>query len=379
MFYCRNCKSQVMAGQSVCPVCGCDVVDNYETVCSTCGTHNRGGSRFCSSCGGILPLIKRPICVICGTQNVPGAKFCCSCGGPMLMAEETHSREDIIEQRKQKMRADLIAKEKLKEVDEEIFRRREKISEEELKSRDIIIEREKECDDLIIRKAEKLAEYKKKLEEADSPDVAKLKKLAKAVRTYSSFLFSPFSELPDVEKRNAIFVCPVCGAENSLNDKACYACGRSKERSLELMKKGKLIKYPNYGVMNHRAVRPKEKIDISDVGSVVFENAHDNVVSQFKQSVEEKSQNTNIAKGEERQYQQHYQNDFQAPHNFYRPQNGQIKFAPSFSGANNPTDPYQMPPIVQPVAFVPYVTQDQPVLQFAQGNELKNKLKEKND
>ena len=27
-------------------------------------------------------------------------------------------------------------------------------------------------------------------------------------------------------------------------------------------------------------------------------------------------------------------------------------------------EPYQMPPIVQPVAFVPYVTQEQPLMQY---------------
>ena len=27
-------------------------------------------------------------------------------------------------------------------------------------------------------------------------------------------------------------------------------------------------------------------------------------------------------------------------------------------------DPYQMPPILQPVAFVPYVTQEQPLMQY---------------
>jgi len=27
--------------------------------------------------------------------------------------------------------------------------------------------------------------------------------------------------------------------------------------------------------------------------------------------------------------------------------------------------PYQMPPIVQPVAFVPYVTQEQPLMQYS--------------
>jgi len=29
-----------------------------------------------------------------------------------------------------------------------------------------------------------------------------------------------------------------------------------------------------------------------------------------------------------------------------------------------------MPPIIQPVAFVPYVTQDQPLLQYAEGEEI---------
>lgn len=348
MFYCRNCKSQVMAGQSVCPSCGCDVIDNYETVCPTCQTHNRGGSRFCASCGGILPLIKRPVCVICGALNVPGAKFCCSCGGPMLMAEETHSIEDIIEQRKQKMRADLIAKDKLQQVDEEISRRRVRIAQEESKARDIITEREQEYNEYINYKAEQLLAYKAKLEEADSLDVAKLKKLAKAVRTYSAFLASPFSELSDADKRKVIFVCPVCGAENSLKSKVCYACGRSKQRSIELHKKGKIVRHPNFSMMNHKTVKAHEKIDIADVKRMKFEDMPNDFAQKFKNA--NASANNN-----------NYANGFQTPQ---YAQNGQM-MNPNFAGANNPVEPYQMPPIVQPVAFVPYVTQDQPLLQIA--------------
>lgn len=343
MFYCRNCKSQVTAGQSICSSCGCDVIDNYETVCPACKTRNIGGSRFCSSCGGILSVIKRPVCVICGAQNVPGAKFCCSCGGPMLMVEETHSREDIMEQRKQKMRTDLIAKEKLQQVDDEIARRRVKIAEEESKARDIISEREQEYDDYIKHKAEKLEAYKARLEEADSLDVAKLKKLAKAVRSYSAFLATPFSELNDADKRRAIFVCPVCGAENSLKDTVCYACGRNKQRTVELYKKGKIVKHPSFSMMNKKTVRHKEQVDIADVKRLKLEDMPDDYVPKFKR-------NEGAQKGDYSQSRQYAQNGQMINH--------------GFAGAQNSTEPYQMPPIVQPVAFVPYVTQDQPVLQI---------------
>ena len=37
--------------------------------------------------------------------------------------------------------------------------------------------------------------------------------------------------------------------------------------------------------------------------------------------------------------------------------------APQFYNAQT-GEPYQMPPIVQPVAFVPYVTQEQPLMQY---------------
>lgn len=252
MFYCRNCKSQVGSGQAKCSTCGVDVVENYEVICSSCDTHNKGGSRFCAFCGGLLPMIKKPVCVICGTQNVPGAKFCSSCGAPMLMNEDTHSELDIIEQRKQKMRADLIEKERLQAVDKEVSKRRQMVAQEELMTRDIIVEREKECDEYILSRAEKLARYKTMLEDADALDTVKLKKLAKGVRAYSQFLSAPFCELSDSQKQEALFICPVCGAENNLTTKECYSCGRNKERSQQLLQKGKIVKIANYGSTNKK-------------------------------------------------------------------------------------------------------------------------------
>ncbi|MDD4839558.1 MAG: zinc-ribbon domain-containing protein [Clostridia bacterium] len=385
MFYCRNCKSQVTAGQAQCSVCGCDVVDNYEVVCSSCGTHNKGGSRFCATCGGLLPMIKKPICVICGTQNVPGAKFCSSCGAPMLMTEDTHTEQDIIEQRKQKMRGDLIEKERIQAVDEEVLRRRQRIAQEELKSRDIIAERERECDDYINRKAEKLERYKRMIEESDSPDTIKLKKLVNGVKSYSRFLSAPFSELSDKEKEEAVFICPVCGAENSLASKECYACGRNKVRSQKLAQKGKIVRVSNFGITNKKMVTPIDEIDISDVYRLSFKDITDETKPHAFEKHKGENQNaekvamqnsmpTYLQQPNAPQEAPRYSQNFvTAPYNpAYQTQGGQFQVAPSFQGCK-PGEPYQMPPIVQPVAFVPYVTQDQPILQYAEGNEITNK------
>ena len=53
-----------------------------------------------------------------------------------------------------------------------------------------------------------------------------------------------------------------------------------------------------------------------------------------------------------------------APPYGYYPYGGVPYGAPVFYNRET-GEPYQMPPIVQPVAFVPYVTQDQPLMQYA--------------
>ena len=47
----------------------------------------------------------------------------------------------------------------------------------------------------------------------------------------------------------------------------------------------------------------------------------------------------------------------------YPPQQQGVAVPPAYYGAG--VDPRQMPPIVQPVAFVPYVTQEQPLMQYS--------------
>jgi ribosomal protein L40E len=398
MFVCKQCNTEVTAGISNCPSCGCDVVENYLVNCISCGKQNKGGNRFCSACGALLPMIKKPICIICGTQNTPGAKFCYNCGGPILMTEDTHTEADIIEQRKQKMRADLIEKERLKAVDEEVAKRRQKITAEELKSRDNIMQREREFDEYIHEKAKKLERYKTLLEEIDSPDATKLKKLAKGVRLYSWFLSVPFNELSEEQKKEALFVCPVCGAENSLDAKNCYACGREKRRTIELEKKGKIVKIKNFGAMNKKVVKPPIAPDISDVPRPELDDILDNARSISQTLADERrSEIRNGAYGASQRHPLEFgqparqafaqsaypQNGYAQNFEQYAPQENQRlpqeqdaqpqqpprQTEPAFANAK-PSEPYQMPPIIQPVAFVPYVTQDQPLLQYAEGEEI---------
>lgn len=354
MFYCKKCNAQVGAGMAKCPGCGNDIVESYEVDCISCGALNKGGNRFCSSCGALLPMIKKPICVICGTMNVPGAKFCCNCGGPILMTEDTHTEEDIIEQRKQKMRADLIEKERLTSVEQEVSRRRQKITQEELNSRDSIIKREKEFDEYIHEKARKLERYKKLLEEIDSPDIIKLKKLSKGIRSYSQFLANPYGELYEEDKENALYICPVCGAENALEVTECRACGRNKERTEKLKSKSKIVKMKNFGKMNQIFVPAPFELNIEDVGRPSIDDLKDNaktisdILSNDRSSRQSVAAVTNNNAVERTDAQ------------------GTVisnKVAPSFQGMQQ-GEPYQMPPIIQPVAFVPYVTQDQPLLQY---------------
>jgi len=313
------------------------------------------------------------------------------------MTEDTHTEADIIEQRKQKMRADLIEKERLKSVDEEVAKRRQKITAEELKSRDNIMQREREYDEYIHQKAKKLERYKTLLEEIDSPDAAKLKKLAKGARLYSWFLSTPFANLSPEQKKEVLFICPVCGAENSLDAKNCYACGRDKKRTLELEKKGKLVKIKDFGAMNKNLVKPPFAPDISDAHRPSLDDMPDNARSITQVLADERRsetrggayahsqgaiflggnyQNRGDSQSREKSNLDYAQN--REGYDSYSAQDEQQRQGapapqqpePAFLNAK-PGETYQMPPIIQPVAFVPYVTQDQPLLQYADGDEEK--------
>ncbi len=332
MFYCKKCGNEVNAGNVHCSNCGADVFDNYEVVCEKCGKRNAGGSKFCSDCGASLAVIRKPVCVICGAVNEQGAKFCSSCGSLMMVSEETHSFEDIIKFHKLKMDAtsDNARQEEFEKA--QTSKRLEKLAEAELEVEKEIENKKKDFDEYVSLQSLKLKKYKIALENEPSFEHKKLAKMSEEVSKFARFVEKPYEKLSEIEKARTYAVCPVCGAKNTLNDENCYACGRNFNRSIELLKKGLLIRMPNYGKIEEYTIskadidiEPK-RIEFDDIVANKEELKSDEEKLKKVINVDEKSATL------ENEKRKNVQNNF---------------------GIGQASQP-----IVQPVAFVPYVTND---------------------
>ena len=99
------------------------------------------------------------------------------------------------------------------------------------------------------------------------------------------------------------------------------------------------------------------------VPPVDLEAPHTPTFDEFAGEAFEEAQTEPIEfeKEEEQAYEPQYQAQPQAQNPY-----GATPYGYPAYGA--PYGQYQMPPIVQPVAFVPYVTQDQPLMQYAPDN-----------
>ncbi|MCQ2602611.1 MAG: zinc-ribbon domain-containing protein [Clostridia bacterium] len=360
MFTCKFCGSEVVAGQAFCTKCGADVADNYESVCSSCGTKNDAGSRYCAKCGNILGVLRKPVCEICGAKNLPGAKFCVSCGAPILPSDETHDGLDVIEMRKTKLRLDLLVKERMKGIDKEIAAKRAKMLDDKEKGMKEVEDYRAKTNAELLKQARMLDAYKKKVDELGSEDVAKLKKISHALKEVATYYADPYSEFGEDQIETETYVCPICGAINPLSVTACLHCGRDRARSTLLLAKGKIKQSPPV----RRKVKKIEvpEVDLQAQKTPTFE--------EFAGAEFEKAQTKpiEVQKPDERQV---FTSPTQAP---YMPAQGAGAYPPPYypyppmpyggvAYDQNGT-PYQMPPIVQPVAFVPYVTQEQPLMQY---------------
>lgn len=342
MFFCSKCNTAVNAGQEKCPNCGVKVIENYEIECPVCKERNIGGSRFCSGCGSSLSQIRRPICQICGSTNKQGAKYCSSCGGLILMTEETHNENDLIEQHKQRMRVDLIEQERLKVVDKKIERKRKEFAKATLRQEEKIEQRKKAVRDYIENETIKLAFFNKELQDGVPLDYKKLHLIAKNILRYSKFLNDPFEKTNKVVQNDMYFQCPVCGAKNSLMAKRCYACGRLKSRTLELMEKEQLQKMDNFGkVPEHKISIVSEKIVAQ---KPTFENYEidQDVLDKYKSDIKN-AINIELLKDEKGAKESYLKE------NSLHKENDQ-NFVQTNTYANS-----QMKPIVQPIEIVPIV------------------------
>ncbi len=355
MFVCKICSTEVKAGQAFCPTCGADVVENYETVCSVCGSKNVGGSRYCARCGGILNVLRKPVCSVCGMKNLPGAQYCVGCGAPLQVDSETHSDADMLDARKAKLKVDSIMRERMAACDREIAEKRAKADEDRENALKAVEKQREDMEEDYKGKVQMLEQYKSKLEEFGSEDVAQLKTLSKSLRDFAEYYADPYSRVEEDEIDSDAYVCPACGNVNPPNATACTNCGRNRARALLLLAKDKIKQSPPVKRKRRVIEPPEEKI----------KNEPFPTLDEYAQSL-----NATEAPHEQEQKKE-APADFSghSPYAYPYPPFGYPYPMPPAGGAGYVLGadgkPYQMPPIVQPVAFVPYVTQDQPLMQYS--------------
>lgn len=366
MFVCKICGSEVKQGQAFCQTCGADVVDNYETVCQICGAKNGAGSRYCAKCGGILSVMRKPVCAVCGAQNLPGAKYCVSCGAPIALNNETHSDSDMLDARKAKMRLDNMERDRMAAVDREIADKRAKVAEEKEQAM-LEVERYREkCEADYDHKVSTVEAYKKRIDELGAEDIELLKKVSVALRDYSKYYADPYSQIDEDDIDTETYVCPACGTINPLTATACTNCGRNKARALLLLAKNKIKQSPPVKRKQRIIAPPEEDLKRQKTPTLEeFEEERNNPVVQEEAPAQQ-----------EKTAEKEPPADFSGrppyfgypypPYGYPYPPYGQ-PVAPAQGGGYYFTEEQhrQMPPIVQPVAFVPYVTQEQPLMQYS--------------
>lgn len=347
MFTCKVCGSEVERGQAYCATCGAEVAGNYEVKCPSCGTRNSAGSRFCAHCGELLGVLRRPVCPICGSENLPGAKFCSRCGAPVEDPDNPFTEEDVLEMRRNKMNADLMVKERMDGAEREIARMKKNMERDKAKAMQDIEDYRRKTNDELKKQAVMLDAYRDKVNELGSEDVAQLKKLSSAVRNYSAFYADPYSAAENMDELENPFVCPVCGGVNAADAVKCTRCGRSRARSVELLDKGLIKQSPP--IRKKTKVLPAPEEDLAAQKTPTFE--------EFAGEAFKEAQTKPIEKAAESKDAPNFAGAAHYPY-------GYPYGAPVFYNRET-GEPYQMPPIVQPVAFVPYVTQNQPLMQYS--------------
>lgn len=387
MFVCKICGNEVKPGQAFCPTCGADVVENYQTVCPVCHAKNGAGSRYCAKCGGILQVMRKPVCAVCGSKNLPGAKFCVSCGAPIVVESETHSDKDMLDARKTKLKLDTMERERMAVVDKEIAEKRAKIEDDRERSLEEIDEYRRVSEEEYRTKADNLAKYRDKLNELGGEDVALLQKMSTALKTYAKYYADPYTQIDEDEIEGDTYVCPACGTINPLTATHCTHCGRNKARALLLLAKNKIKQSPP--VKRKQTIIPAPEADLEVKKTPTL----DEFVEELNAPKTEEVELEEVA--QENEPQEDFAGPGRMPYPPYgypypyapypyapypqQPQNAQAPVgacaqcaqqaqgqagAPAYLVGEDGR-PYQMPPIVQPVAFVPYVTQEQPLVQYA--------------
>lgn len=165
--------------------------------------------------------------------------------------------------------------------------------------------------------------------EFEVESIERLQAVLPLIHSYAEKFNGEFDKLSEEELKNSTYVCPVCGKRNSISDEKCRRCGRDKNRSLYLASKQRI---PSF----------EDAVEVPDV-------PHTPVVEPvFPVKADKKPEFINGKKS--------------ADSTPVRG-GGQAGYAGGYAYSSDGF--MQNSPIVQPLAIVPYVTQEQPLWQYA--------------
>lgn len=273
-------------------------------VCKTCGAIVSPGDAFCPVCGqGLFSAEDAFYCAACGTANPPGTRFCKKCGAVLLKKPKT-------------IQCPVCGSENAEDA---LY-----------------------CTTCGSEMPGTVRE------EFEPENLKKLREVLPDLMSYAATFDDEFAQLSEEELKETTYVCPVCGKRNNISDEKCRRCGRSRARSEELARKGRIPSFENaVEIPDKPHTMPPVEGEIIPAGGT-----HD------------------FLRG--------------------RPSAGSTFGAPAGGAGMNAGGGYagggfvraggyqQAPPVVQPLAIVPYLTQEQPLWQFASREDYDRYMRQNN-
>lgn len=167
--------------------------------------------------------------------------------------------------------------------------------------------------------------------EFEVENLDKLQEVMPLLQSFTNTFDNEFAELSADELQKTTYVCPVCGKRNNISDTKCRRCGRSKSRSEELAMKQRI---PSF----------EDAVEVPDTPHTLP------MVQNFAPVQSDKKPE--------------YTGGKRAAGSTFAGNNGANSCAAG-GGYASAGGFMQGTPIVQPLAIVPYVTQEQPLWQTA--------------
>lgn len=174
--------------------------------------------------------------------------------------------------------------------------------------------------------------------EFEVESVDKLQKVLPLLQAHGNSIANEYAALSKQEIADTTYVCPVCGKRNNISDVKCRRCGRDKNRSAELAMKQRIPSFEDAVEIPDRTHVPPMAQNFAPVVSdkrPEFING--------KRSADSTFAGGGFAGG---------------------------GFVGGYNGG-------QSAPIVQPLAIVPYVTQEQPLWQTASKTDFEDYKRQK--